>query len=176
MKIEHHRLTSAQQVVSPNQDERPDQEDISLLVIHCISLPPGQYGGGYIQQLFSNQLDADEHPYFADIYQLKVSAHILICRSGEIIQFVPFNKRAWHAGKSCYQGRERCNDFSIGIELEGCETEAYSDAQYDSLQQLIYCLYQTYPRLNRQRVCGHSEIAPGRKTDPGTSFDWQRIN
>lgn len=175
MKINQHRLTEIPQTPSQNFDERPDPEDISLLVIHCISLPPGEFGNHYIDQLFCNQLDPDEHPYFKDVYQLKVSAHLLIQRDGSCIQYVPFDKRAWHAGKSAYQGRERCNDFSIGIELEGTELVDYTDQQYVQLATVICILLEAYPKLSTQRITGHSDIAPGRKNDPGASFDWQRL-
>ncbi len=175
MIIKQHCLSNARQIKSINCDERPDPEDISLLVIHCISLPPHQFGDHYIEQLFCNQLDPEAHPYFEEIHQLKVSSHLLIKRDGEIIQFVPFDKRAWHAGVSCYQGRERCNDFSIGIELEGTEMVPYSHLQYRQLARVIGVLFENYPKLNRQGITGHSMIAPGRKTDPGPSFDWQQL-
>ncbi len=175
MKIKHHCLSSAQYIPSPNFDERSDASDISLLVIHCISLPPGEFGGDYINQLFCNALNPTEHSYFEEIYQLKVSAHLLIKRTGDIIQYVPFDKRAWHAGVSNYQGRERCNDFSIGIELEGTEFVPYTDVQYDALNAVITVLLETYPKLSRKRITGHSDIAPERKTDPGASFDWHRL-
>lgn len=175
MKIRHHWLSCAQHIPSPNCDLRPDPDDISLLVIHCISLPPQQFGGDYINQLFCNCLNPDDDPYFAEIYQLKVSAHLLIKRDGSLIQFVPFNKRAWHAGESCFEGRERCNDYSIGIELEGAENIPYSDEQYNQLAALIRLLLQSYPNLVKERITGHSDIAPGRKTDPGATFDWLRL-
>ncbi len=175
MKIVNHLLTSAQWNASPNFDDRPLEQDISLLVIHCISLPPGQFGGNFIDQLFCNQLSPTAHPYFADIAHLKVSAHILIQRDGSITQYVPFNKRAWHAGVSEYKGRQRCNDFSIGIELEGTPTSDYSDAQYHHLNQLIDVLLATYPQLSRERITGHSDIAPDRKADPGPGFNWNRL-
>ncbi|MGZ8152856.1 MAG: 1,6-anhydro-N-acetylmuramyl-L-alanine amidase AmpD [Methylovulum sp.] len=175
MQINQHWLTDVIRTPSPNFDDRADPLDMSLLVIHCISLPPGQFGNPYIDQLFCNRLDPDAHPYFQTIYQLTVSAHLLIKRTGEIVQYVPFDKRAWHAGKSSYEGRERCNDFSIGIELEGTEFEAYTGAQYDSLAEVTRVLLETYPGLSRQRITGHSDIAPGRKTDPGPSFDWRRF-
>jgi len=163
-------------MASPNFDDRPNPVDISLLVIHCISLPPGQFGGNAIEQLFCNRLDPNQHPYFEEIYTLKVSAHCLIRRNGEIIQFVAFDKRAWHAGVSYYQGRKRCNDFSIGIELEGDELTPYEDIQYQKLAQLSAVLLAEYPKLQRQHIVGHSDIAPNRKTDPGDSFDWLRFN
>lgn len=175
MKIDQHRLPCAHQIPSQNLDERPDPSDISLLVIHCISLPPGKFGNDFIDRLFCNQLKPDEHPYFKDIYQLRVSAHVLITRDGSCVQYVPFDKRAWHAGKSAYNGRERCNDFSIGIELEGTELVAYTDRQYQQLATVIRALLEAYPTLSKQHIVGHSDIAPGRKTDPGDSFDWQRL-
>ena len=175
MNIDRHWLTPVTRTPSPNFDERTDAKDISLLVIHCISLPPGEFGNPYIDRLFCNQLDPELHPYFKEIYQLTVSAHLLIKRSGEIVQYVAFDKRAWHAGKSEYGGRERCNDFSIGIELEGTEQTAYTDNQYSQLAAVIKLLLQSYPGLTRQRITGHSDIAPGRKTDPGASFDWPRL-
>lgn len=175
MIIEQHRLTNAKQIPSPNYDDRPNPVDISLLVIHCISLPPGEFDNPYIDQLFCNVLDPDAHPYFKEIYQLTVSAHLLIKRDGSCIQYVPFNKRAWHAGKSSYQGKERCNDFSIGIELEGTESIPYTEAQYIQLAEVIDSLLKAYPNLSKQQITGHSDIAPGRKNDPGASFDWQRI-
>ncbi|MDO9139764.1 MAG: 1,6-anhydro-N-acetylmuramyl-L-alanine amidase AmpD [Methylobacter sp.] len=175
MKINQHRLNDVRQTLSQNSDERPDQDDISLLVIHCISLPPGEFGNDAIDRLFCNRLNPDDHPYFKDIYQLRVSAHLLITRDGSCVQYVPFDKRAWHAGKSAYNGRERCNDFSIGIELEGTELIDYTDRQYQQLAAVTHALLATYPKLSRQRIVGHSDIAPGRKTDPGASFDWQRL-
>lgn len=175
MKINRHWLTNITHTPSPNFDERPDPTDISLLVVHCISLPPGEFGNDYVDRLFCNRLDPDEHPYFKDIYQLTVSAHLLIKRDGSCIQYVPFDKRAWHAGKSCYEGRERCNDFSIGIELEGTEFVEYTDRQYEQLAETIRILLGTYPNLSAQRITGHSDIAPGRKTDPGAFFDWQKL-
>ena len=175
MIIEQHWLTNAKHTPSPNYDERPNPDEISLLVIHCISLPPGEFNNPYIDQLFCNTLDPDTHPYFKEIYQLTVSAHLLIKRDGSCVQYVPFNKRAWHAGKSNYQGKERCNDFSIGIELEGTESIPYTEAQYLQLTEIIDCLLKTYPNLSKQKITGHSDIAPGRKNDPGASFDWQRI-
>ena len=175
MIIEQHRLTNAKQIPSPNYDDRPNPVDISLLVIHCISLPPGEFDNPYINQLFCNVLDPDAHPYFKEIHQLTVSAHLLIKRDGSCIQYVPFNKRAWHAGKSSYQGKERCNDFSIGIELEGTESIPYTEAQYIQLAEVIDSLLKAYPNLSKQQITGHSNIAPGRKNDPGASFDWQRI-
>ncbi|MFK8067768.1 MAG: 1,6-anhydro-N-acetylmuramyl-L-alanine amidase AmpD [Gammaproteobacteria bacterium] len=157
---------------SPNYDDRPEGSKIDLLVIHNISLPPGQYGGEYIEQLFTNNLDPKEDPYFQEIYEMEVSSHLLINRLGEIIQFVPLTKRAWHAGISEFQGCECCNDFSIGIELEGCDDEAYEDAQYASLVELTRLIQQQWPEIEMDRIVGHCDIAPDRKTDPGESFDW----
>lgn len=176
MIIKNHYLSSAIQSPSPNFDDRTDENDISLLVIHCISLPPNQFGGDYVTDLFCNRLNPNEHEYFQGIYKLNVSAHLFIKRTGEIIQYVPFNKRAWHAGVSNYQGRERCNDFSIGIELEGTETIPYTEIQYNVLNEVLQVLLDTYPRLSKQHITGHSDIAPNRKTDPGDSFDWSRLN
>lgn len=170
-----HLLTDVPYVPSPNCDDRPSGSSIDLIVIHGISLPPGQYGGPYITQLFTNQLDSQGHPYFAGLAGLKVSSHLLVRRDGGILQYVPLDKRAWHAGKSQYQGRANCNDFSIGIELEGTDTEPYTDAQYEGLTQIISVLLAAYPTLHPQRITGHSDIAPGRKTDPGPYFDWPRL-
>ena len=160
---------------SPNFEERPVQGDIRLLVIHAISLPPGRYGGGYIQQFFTNQLDPENHEYFAEIRDLRVSAHCLIQRDGHLTQFVSFNDRAWHAGVSCWNGEQNCNDFSIGIELEGCDEDAFDVRQYQQLSALVIALRKQYPAISEQSICGHSEIAPGRKTDPGPNFDWNRL-
>ena len=171
-----HLIDEADYIPSPNMDNRPEGADINLLVIHSISLPPGEYGGDYIAQLFTNSLQANAHPYFQQIHQLEVSAHVLIKRDGSLIQFVPFNKRAWHAGKSCYQGNECCNDFSIGIELEGTDTDPFESKQYESLVELVKCLCRHYPSITTQRIAGHSDIAPGRKTDPGSGFDWDKVS
>lgn len=168
-------LIEARQVLSPNCDSRPDESDISLMVIHGISLPPGKFGGDYIDQLFCNQLNPNDHPYFEEISGLKVSSHFLIRRDGEIVQYVPLNKRAWHAGVSCFEERECCNDFSIGIELEGEDEMPYTDIQYQVLSELIQSLIATYPALNEKTIAGHSDIAPGRKTDPGLAFDWEKL-
>lgn len=175
MKIHNHYIDEAIRVYSPNHDERPDSEEISLIVIHCISLPPEEFGGDYIDQLFCNQLDPSAHPYFESIHTLKVSAHLLIQRNGSLKQYVPFNSRAWHAGASCYQGRERCNDFSIGIELEGSVNQVFTSAQYETLNRVVVCLLSAYPRLSKDRIVGHSDIAPGRKEDPGPKFDWKKL-
>lgn len=165
-------LTGARQVVSPNQDERPSGMVAELVVIHNISLPPGEFGGDGVERLFTNRLDPGAHPYYRDIHQLKVSAHFFIRRDGELVQFVPCGRRAWHAGVSQWQGRERCNDFSIGIELEGDDATLFEDAQYVALNTLLAALRQAYPITG---IVGHSDIAPGRKTDPGPCFDWNRV-
>ena len=164
-------IKSALQIASPNFDARPANE-ISLIVIHNISLPPSQYGGAGIIELFTNCLDPNEHPYYAEIYTRKVSSHFLIRRDGELMQFVSCLQRAWHAGASQWQGRERCNDFSVGIELEGSDFEAFEPAQYKTLNLLLKALKKTYPI---QQIVGHSDIAPGRKTDPGPYFEWANI-
>ena len=161
-------------VVSPNNDERPADMPIDLLVIHNISLPPGEFGGPYIEELFCNQLDSTVHPYFEDIAQLKVSSHILIRRDGEIIQFVPLTQRAWHAGESSFCGQSCCNDYSIGIELEGTDDQPFTDDQYESLAKVSETIIQAFPSITAERIAGHSDIAPGRKTDPGEAFDWSR--
>ena len=172
--IEDGLLTEARQCPSPNCDERPAECPIDLLVIHNISLPPGQFGGPGIDDLFLNRLNPEAHPYFRDIYNRRVSSHLLIRRDGELIQYVPLHLRAWHAGRSSYQGRDRCNDFSIGIELEGVDDIAYSDAQYQALVDTTQAIMAGYPEITPGRITGHSDIAPGRKTDPGPVFDWQR--
>jgi len=168
-------LAEATQISSDNNDDRPDNECIRLIVVHNISLPPGEFGGPYISQLFTNQLNKSEHPYFSDIYQLKVSSHLLIRRDGEIIQYVPFHKRAWHAGTSSYCGIESCNDFSIGIELEGTDDIPYEPVQYEILADLIQELRQSYPDIDKNAITGHCDIAPGRKTDPGPAFNWDHL-
>ena len=157
---------------SSHFDQRPEGAEVDLLVIHNISLPPGQFGGPYITDLFMGCLDPRQDPFFEQIYRLRVSAHCLIRRDGEVIQYVNFNHRAWHAGVSNYHGRERCNDFSIGIELEGTDDIPYTKQQYQQLVSLVIKLRETYP-LIEDNIVGHSDIAPGRKTDPGPSFDWQ---
>lgn len=165
-------VRGARHVASPNADERPAGMPIELVVIHSISLPPGEYGGSGVVELFGNRLDPAAHPYYRDIHALKVSAHFFIRRDGELIQFVPCSQRAWHAGISQWDGRERCNDYSIGIELEGSDDEAFEHVQYAALNALLALLRRTYPI---RAVVGHSDIAPGRKTDPGPHFDWSRI-
>ena len=171
MQIKAHKITDIKQIVSPFFNERPINEAISLLVIHNISLPPNQYGGAYVEQLFTGTLNPDEHPYFQQIYQLNVSAHLFIRRNGEMIQFVPFNKRAWHAGLSCYRGKENCNNFSIGIELEGSDNEPFTEKQYQQLASVTQLLTTHYPIAD---IVGHNDIAPTRKTDPGPYFDWNK--
>jgi AmpD protein len=169
-------LSPARYLPSPHCDNRPENMAIDLLVVHGISLPPNQFGEGFVEKFFCGELDFFAHPYFATIATLKVSAHLFIDRRGDIIQFVPFAKRAWHAGHSFFQGRERCNDFSIGIELEGTDETPYEKIQYEKLAQITQLLRQTYPALTRDRVVGHSDIAPGRKTDPGPFFDWNYLD
>ncbi|HUS23407.1 MAG TPA: 1,6-anhydro-N-acetylmuramyl-L-alanine amidase AmpD [Candidatus Binatia bacterium] len=171
-----HRLRGARQRPSPNHDARPHPRDLSLIVVHGISLPPGRFGGGHIDRLFANTLDPDAHPYFAAIRDLRVSTHLCVFRDGSVTQYVPFHRRAWHAGASLFAGRARCNDFSIGIELEGADTVAYEDAQYRTLGRCARALLSAYPTLARDRIVGHSDIAPGRKTDPGPAFDWLRLH
>ena len=164
-------LMGARQLASPNFNQRPEQTEIQLIVVHNISLPPSQFGGGYIEQFFQNQLDWSVHPYFQTIEGMQVSAHVLILRTGEVLQFVNFKDRAWHAGRSSYLGKVECNDYSIGIELEGSDDSAFEDVQYQSLVDVTVALQQAYPQI-RQHIAGHSDIAPGRKTDPGEIFQW----
>ena len=164
-------LMGARQLASPNFNQRPEQTEIQLIVVHNISLPPSQFGGGYIEQFFQNQLDWSAHPYFQTIEGMQVSAHVLILRTGEVLQFVNFKDRAWHAGRSSYLGKVECNDYSIGIELEGSDDSAFEDVQYQSLVEVTVALQQAYPQI-RQHIAGHSDIAPGRKTDPGEFFQW----
>ena len=167
-------LSGARQVLSPHYDPRPPGVSPELLIVHGISLPPGQFGGPWIDRLFTGQLPADGHPYFKEIEGLRVSAHALIRRDGEIVQYVPFGERAWHAGKSEYRGRGVCNDFSIGVELEGAEGIPYTDAQYNQLAVLTLALFDAYPTLTPEHLVGHSDVAPGRKDDPWVAFDWPR--
>lgn len=165
-------MRGARQLNSPHCDERPTGTVIDLLVLHGISLPPGEFGGAWIERLFLGTLPADIHPYFASIARLRVSPHLLIRRDGELLQFVPFHHRAWHAGTSQYAGQDACNDFSIGIELEGCDDVPYTPAQYAELATVTRALACVYPGITPGRIVGHSDIAPGRKTDPGPAFDW----
>jgi len=172
-------VVEAEYVYSPNYDLRPDDTEINLLVIHGISLPPGEFSTKsekYITNLFTNTLDPTEHPYFQEIYQLKVSCHCLIKRNGKLIQYVPFRYRAWHAGQSCFNGKENCNDFSIGIELEGTDDIAYTKEQYQVLLTLINAIRKIYRKIPLNNIVGHCHIAPNRKTDPGNSFDWEWVS
>ena len=162
-------------VRSPNFDARPADERVSLAVVHGISLPPGQYGGGYIDQLFQNTLNWDEHSYFSNIKGLKVSSHVLLERDGALVQYVPLSQRAWHAGQSHYAGRDRCNDFSVGIELEGCDETPYTPHQYLALASVLAVLMQRFPAITLDGIAGHCHIAPGRKTDPGPAFCWRTL-
>jgi len=168
-------LESARRLPSPNHGPRPAGSEIDLLVIHNISLPPGQFGGPWIDDLFFNRLDPQAHPYFAGIAALRVSAHLLIRRDGSLVQYVPLELRAWHAGRSSFRGRPDCNDYSIGIELEGSDDLPFEDAQYATLVSTTREIMARYPSITTDRVTGHSDIAPGRKTDPGPHFDWQRF-
>lgn len=175
LNIENHILQDVRFLESPNFSERVHNEDISLLVIHNISLPPGEFGTERIEQLFCNELDCDAHPYFDSLRELRVSSHLLIDRCGEITQFVPFNMKAWHAGDSEFEGRNNCNEFSIGIELEGTDFESFTELQYEKLIEITGLLLANYKGLTRNRIVGHSDIAPERKTDPGPFFDWKRF-
>jgi AmpD protein len=168
-------LAAARQVPSPNQNARPAGATLDLIVVHGISLPPGEFGGPWIDALFTNELDPRAHPVFGALEGLAVSAHLLIRRDGELVQYVPFHRRAWHAGVSAWQGRENCNDFSVGIELEGTDQGGYTTAQYRRLAVAVRALGRAYPTLSPAPIVGHSDIAPGRKTDPGPSFDWARL-
>jgi N-acetyl-anhydromuramoyl-L-alanine amidase len=167
-------MRSVRQVSSPNCDARPPGVEAELIVVHGISLPPGEFGGPWIERLFTNSLPLDMHPYFSEIGELRVSSHLLVARDGGLTQFVRFTDRAWHAGSSSYCGRVACNDFSIGVELEGVDTIPYEAAQYDTLAEVVAALCAAYPRLSADRLVGHSDISPGRKTDPGPAFDWHR--
>lgn len=169
-------LAGVTRLPSPNRDERPPGASPELVVVHAISLPPGHFGGDWIDRLFTNRLDPTAHPYFAEIAHLKVSAHALIRRDGAITQYVPFQERAWHAGRSCWEGREACNDFSVGIELEGDDEQPYEPVQYERLAGVVQALADAYPRIDGRRLVGHCDIAPGRKTDPGPHFDWDRLH
>jgi N-acetyl-anhydromuramoyl-L-alanine amidase len=166
------RASTARYIASPNCDDRPADSDITLAIVHGISLPPGEFGGDGIVRLFTNALVADEHPYYTTVADLRVSSHFLIRRDGALLQFVPTVKRAWHAGTSSWRGRARCNDFSIGIELEGTDATPYAAAQYATLARLLKALAKRHPIAD---VVGHSDVSPGRKTDPGPAFDWSRL-
>jgi len=167
-------MLGARQIASPNYDPRPPGVEADLIVVHGISLPPGDFGGPWIDRLFTNTLPTDAHPYFAEIGTLRVSSHLVITRDGALTQYVKFSDRAWHAGRSSYDGREACNDFSVGVELEGTDTLPYEAAQYAALAEVVAALCTAYPQLSPDRLVGHSDIAPGRKTDPGPAFDWER--
>lgn len=167
-------LPEARRAPSPNWDERPAGIVVDLLVIHGISLPPGKFGGPGIDALFRNRLDPDAHPYFRSVAHLRVSAHLVIDRAGKLIQYVDLNKRAWHAGTSCFAGRGACNDFAVGVELEGSDDIPYEDIQYRVLAETTREIQARLPAIDSQRIVGHSDIAPGRKTDPGPAFDWRR--
>jgi AmpD protein len=168
-------LLAARQQPSPNCDDRPAGVAPDLIVVHGISLPPGEFGGPWIDRLFGNDLPPDAHPYFEQVAALRVSAHLLVRRDGELVQYVPFHRRAWHAGASSWLGRERCNDYSIGIELEGADHVPYESTQYAMLARVIALLCRSYPTLTPARIVGHSDVAPGRKSDPGIAFDWPRL-
>jgi AmpD protein len=170
--LESGLMRGARQIASPNRDSRPAGVEADLIVVHGISLPPGEYGGPWIERLFTNTLPADVHPFFAEIAGLRASAHLVVTRDGAVTQYVSFTERAWHAGKSNFQGREACNDFSVGVELEGTDTQPYEAVQYARLAEVVAALCAAYPRLSADRLVGHSDIAPGRKTDPGPAFDW----
>jgi AmpD protein len=165
-------IPGVRQVASPNCDSRPAGVLADLIVVHGISLPPGDFGGPWIDRLFTNSLPPEVHPYFAEVGDIRVSAHLVVNRDGAVTQYVSFAQRAWHAGKSVYEGREACNDFSVGVELEGTDTLAYDPAQYAALAKVVAALCTAYPHLSPHRLVGHSDIAPGRKTDPGPAFDW----
>ncbi|MDE2149829.1 MAG: 1,6-anhydro-N-acetylmuramyl-L-alanine amidase AmpD [Gammaproteobacteria bacterium] len=177
--INRHRLAGARRCASPHHDARPDAADISLLVIHAISLPPGKFGGArnrdFIDALFCNRLERTAHPYFAQLAGLRVSPHLAIFRDGTVTQYVAFNRRAWHAGESSFDGRAGCNDFSIGIELEGDDVHPFADAQYTSLARVSAAILNAYRNIQPARIVGHADIAPHRKTDPGPYFDWPRF-
>jgi AmpD protein len=175
MEQERGWLEGAERCPSPNYNDRPGQCEINLLVIHNISLPPGEFGGSCVRDFFCNQLDCDTHPYFDQLREVQVSAHMLIERDGKQVQFVDFDQRAWHAGQSSYRGEPDCNDYSIGIELEGTDQSAYTEAQYASLALVTATLIKRYPAISLDRITGHSEVAPGRKTDPGPAFDWKYL-
>jgi AmpD protein len=172
--LESGLMRGVRQITSPNRDSRPAGVETDLIVVHGISLPPGEFGGPWIDRLFTNTLPAELHPYFAEIGTLRVSSHLVVQRDGAVTQYVSFPERAWHAGKSEFEGREACNDFSIGVELEGTDTLPYEAAQYDALAEVVAALCAAYPGLSPARVVGHSDVAPGRKTDPGPAFDWPR--
>ena len=174
MEIENHIFKNIKFLNSPNFNKRPEKSDISLIVIHSISLPPEVYGNNYVEDFFMNKLNISDHDYFNEIKDIRVSSHIYIKRTGEMIQFVPLNMRAWHAGESCYKGIDDCNNYSIGIELEGTDNDHFSNQQYQSLIQISKLIIKNYPKINKNTIVGHSDISPGRKTDPGNKFEWRR--
>tara|TARA_B100001939_G_scaffold20086_1_gene16513 strand:+ start:664 stop:1203 length:540 start_codon:yes stop_codon:yes gene_type:complete len=174
MEIENHLIKNIKYIRSPNFNERSQNSSIKLIVIHAISLPPKEYGGDYVENFFLNKLKISDHEYFKEIKDLKVSSHLYIKRDGEIIQFVPFDKRAWHAGESSFNGEFDCNDFSIGIELEGSDCDNFTSHQYQVLIDVTKLLMNEYPDVKKNSIKGHSDIAPGRKTDPGDGFEWTR--
>ena len=165
-------MLGVRQIASPNHDARPPGVEADLIVVHGISLPPGKFGGPWIDQLFTNSLPAEIHPYFAEVCSLRVSSHLVVQRDGAVTQYVRFTDRAWHAGVSSYEGREACNDFSVGVELEGTDDLEYEPVQYSVLAEVVAALCAAYPRLSPQRMAGHNDVSPGRKTDPGPAFDW----
>ena len=169
-------IVGIRRIESPNHDDRPPGYEPELIVVHGISLPPGEFGGTGIDELFCNMLEPTAHPYYQQICHLRVSSHAVIARTGQLTQYVPFGKRAWHAGESSYCGRPACNDFSVGIELEGTDDRSYEQVQYEQLAQLVQALRETYPSLRQAELVGHSDIAPGRKTDPGPFFDWNLLH
>ncbi|HYW93773.1 MAG TPA: 1,6-anhydro-N-acetylmuramyl-L-alanine amidase AmpD [Gammaproteobacteria bacterium] len=175
MDTESGRLGGARWCPSPHRDARPDPADISLVVVHGISLPPGEFGGDWIDALFTGALPTDAHPYFSGIAGMRVSSHVLIRRDGEYVQYVPFRERAWHAGVSSFGGRQDCNDYAIGIELEGTDEDPYETVQYRRLAALCAALIRAYPAVTEDRIAGHCHVAPGRKTDPGPAFEWNRL-
>ena len=175
MKIKKHLLENVQVLNSPNFNNRPRDIEISLIVLHSISLPPTVFGNNYVENFFLNKLPESNDEYMNKIKNMKVSSHVYIKRNGDIIQFVPFDKRAWHAGKSSYNNIENCNDYSIGIELEGCDDIAFEDIQYIELSEVIKSLLENYNHITKDRILPHSDIAPGRKSDPGPLFDWKRL-
>ena len=175
LNIESGWFESARHLPSSNADERPPEEQVELIVVHAISLPPGEFGGGHVEKFFRNRLDPKAHPYFSEISAMRVSAHLYIDRQGQLTQFVSTRARAWHCGVSAFEGRQRCNDFSVGIEMEGCDNLKFAAAQYERLVSVLKELVRCYPLCNENRIVGHSDIAPGRKTDPGPHFDWDAV-
>ena len=174
MEIENHIFKNIKFVNSPNFNERPANTKISLIVIHSISLPPNVYGNNYVEDFFMNKLITSDHDYFQEIQDMRVSSHLYIKRTGETIQFVPLNMRAWHAGESSFKGIKDCNNYSIGIELEGTDCDVYSNEQYESLIKISKLIIKNYPEISKESIVGHSDISPGRKTDPGNKFEWRR--